>query len=570
MDRRGSGQHSGQTRHPLAGESASSCIRSPTPSIFNEVKANFSVCSGIRRECTRVVAGGRSPTRRAAGDLARPRAIVSGVLLGAGLGAVALGGALSVWGRAFSAGLWLQATGAVGISVAGFWALGSQAALGDTFTSSFVPRFGVDGLSGLFLGILGLIAAPALVFSVRYLRPSPHGRAVGALTALFVLALALVLCARDPLTFLAGWESMTLVPAVVILVSRGADRRARKTVFTYLAVTHLGGAGTWVAILLLAHAGAIGGHTTIASGSGLQTAIAVVGARRDGDEGRGDAAARVAAARAPDRAGARLGADERRDDQGRDLRAGARARRMGRRAAGLVRRARPCGRRALCARRRRVRAVRARPQASARAALDREHRDHRAGHRRKPRAACARRRYLGGVRTRRSAAPLREPRGLQGVALPRCGRVRARCRLARDRPARRPPPPHAVVGWCLPGRSDGDRGPAAAERLRLGVADAAGADPRSALRPHRRRRCRRARARRARRDGGSRGVLLRESRRPRAARRSRERRRSPPQRSRRFRCALHSSSSPSPALRSASLPASCSARSSAWRPGRPP
>jgi hydrogenase-4 component B len=200
---------------------------------------------------------------------------VTGVLLVAGLGAIALGGALSIWGRVFSAGLWLQATGAVGISVAGFWALGSQAALGDTFSSSLVPRLGVDGLSGLFLGILGLIAAPALVFSVRYLRPSPQGRTVGALTALFVLVLALVLCARDPLTFLAGWESMTLVPAVVILVSRGADRRARKIVFTYLAVTHLGGAGTWVAILLLAHAGAIGGHTTIASGSGLQTAIAL-------------------------------------------------------------------------------------------------------------------------------------------------------------------------------------------------------------------------------------------------------------------------------------------------------
>ncbi len=198
---------------------------------------------------------------------------MNGVLLGAGLSAIALGGALSVPRRTFSAGLWLQATGAVGVSIAGFWALGSRAVLGDPFTNSFVPRLGVDGLSGLFLGILGLIAAPALVFSVRYLRPSPNGRAVAALTALFVLVLALVLCARDPLTFLAGWESMTLVPAVLILVSRGADRRARKTVFTYLAMTHLGGAGTWVAILLLAHAGEIGGHTTITSGSGLQTAI---------------------------------------------------------------------------------------------------------------------------------------------------------------------------------------------------------------------------------------------------------------------------------------------------------
>ena len=75
------------------------------------------------------------------------------------------------------------------------------------------------------------------------------------LTAAFVLALALVLCARDPLTFLAGWELMTLLPAAVILVARGATRASRQTVFSYLAVTHLGGVGTWVAILLLADAG---------------------------------------------------------------------------------------------------------------------------------------------------------------------------------------------------------------------------------------------------------------------------------------------------------------------------
>jgi hydrogenase-4 component B len=200
---------------------------------------------------------------------------VIGILLGAGLCAVAVGGALGLWRRAFVASLWLQAAGAAGLAVAGFSAFGAQTVLGDGFSSAFAPRLGVDGLSAFFLGVLGLIAAPALVFSVRYLRPSARSRVIGALTALFVLALALVFCARDPLTFLAGWESMTLIPAVVILVSRAADRRARQTVFTYLSVTHLGGAGTWVAILLLAHAGAIGGNATIASGSGLQIAIAL-------------------------------------------------------------------------------------------------------------------------------------------------------------------------------------------------------------------------------------------------------------------------------------------------------
>ena len=86
--------------------------------------------------------------------------------------------------------------------------------------------------------------------------------------------MALVVCARDPITFLLGWELMTLLPAVVILVGRGGDEPSRHTVFTYVAITHLGGAGTWIAVLLLAHAGAIGGSSAVESGSGLQIAIA--------------------------------------------------------------------------------------------------------------------------------------------------------------------------------------------------------------------------------------------------------------------------------------------------------
>ncbi len=192
-----------------------------------------------------------------------------------GLSAIALGGLLSISRMMFRAGLIVQALGAVAVGVAGFWELGSRTPLGEGFTNVFAPRFGVDGLSGFFLGTLGLIAAPVLVFSLRYLEATRRGRATAALTAAFVLAMALVFCARDPLTFLAGWELMTLIPAAVILVARSADRRSRKAVFVYLAVTHLGGAGTWIAVLLLAHAGAIGDPLAISSGSGLQIAIAL-------------------------------------------------------------------------------------------------------------------------------------------------------------------------------------------------------------------------------------------------------------------------------------------------------
>jgi hydrogenase-4 component B len=198
-----------------------------------------------------------------------------GAILAVGLGAVAFGGVLTAPRATFRLGLGIQAAGAFVLCAAGFLVLAAGSRLGYGFTSALRPRLGVDGLSGFFLGTLGLIAGPALVFSWGYLEPSRRGRTVGVLTAALVLVLAGVFCARDPVTLLSGWELMTLIPAAVILVARAADRLARRTVFVYLAVTHLGGVGTWVAVLLLARAGAIGGSSAISSGSGLQTGIAL-------------------------------------------------------------------------------------------------------------------------------------------------------------------------------------------------------------------------------------------------------------------------------------------------------
>jgi hydrogenase-4 component B len=200
---------------------------------------------------------------------------VIGAFLVTGLSAVALGGALTVRRVLLTAGLAVQAAGAGVLAVSGFWELGAASPVGAAFTSALTVRVGVDQLSGLFLGTLGLVAAPALVFSTRYLQQSARGRVVGGLTSVFLLALELAISAREPLTVLAGWELMTLSSAAVILVSRSADRESRQTVFSYLAVTHLGGVGTWVAVLLLAHAGAIGHPGAIASGSGVQIAIAL-------------------------------------------------------------------------------------------------------------------------------------------------------------------------------------------------------------------------------------------------------------------------------------------------------
>ena len=200
---------------------------------------------------------------------------MTGAALALGLTAVAVGGFGCLLRQTFRAALYLQALGALVVAVAGFWGLAHGTVIGDGFSSGFSPELGVDGLSWFFLGTLGLVSAPASLYSVSYLEPTSRGRAIGALGAAFVLAIALVFCARDAVTFLLGWELMTLIPATVILVARNADRRSRRTVFTYLGITHLAGAGTWIAVLLLAGAGAIGGSSAIASGSGLQIAIAL-------------------------------------------------------------------------------------------------------------------------------------------------------------------------------------------------------------------------------------------------------------------------------------------------------
>jgi hydrogenase-4 component B len=199
---------------------------------------------------------------------------MTGMVLAVSLTLIGLGGVLCASRRSWVMGLVLQACGAGGVGLVGFWVLATGHTLGAPFTDSWYPRIGVDGLTGLFLGTLGLVAAPALAFSVPYLR-ARAGRSIGALTAVFLLMMVLVLCARDPLTLLLAWELMTLVPAMIILVARGADSVARRTVFTYVAVTHLGGVGTWIAVILLARHGAMGAHVPVASGSALQACIAV-------------------------------------------------------------------------------------------------------------------------------------------------------------------------------------------------------------------------------------------------------------------------------------------------------
>jgi len=195
-------------------------------------------------------------------------------LVATGLAGLVAGGALSAFPGRLAPGLWLQAAGALAFGAAGAWTLCAGGTWGSPFTSALSPGAGIDGLTGVFLVTLALVACPALAFATSYVPATAAGRATGGLGALFLLSLIGVLCARDALSFLFFWELMTLVPAALILTGN-ASESARHTVFTYVAITHLGGAGTWIALLLLAHEGAIGNPTAIREGSGAQAVIAV-------------------------------------------------------------------------------------------------------------------------------------------------------------------------------------------------------------------------------------------------------------------------------------------------------
>lgn len=190
------------------------------------------------------------------------------LVVGAAL--VAAGMPLSAARRA-SAALTAQIAGALLLIAGSVAVLAQGGTVGAGFHSDVHPSLGLDGLSAFFVIVVAAGAVPPLMFARDSLVASRARRPLAALSAAFVLALLGVLAARDLTTFLACWELMTLVPATAILIAR-RDALVRRAVFVYLAITHLGGAGVWISMLVLAHEGALGGQL---SPGGPQTLVIV-------------------------------------------------------------------------------------------------------------------------------------------------------------------------------------------------------------------------------------------------------------------------------------------------------
>jgi hydrogenase-4 component B len=197
------------------------------------------------------------------------------LLVSVGLTLLVTGALAPIVPRTPRAAIALQAAGIALLGVGGALVLFGAPAFGVAFGSSLDPGLGVDGLTGFFLATLALVAVPAAIYARSYLAGVPRSRALVGLFGLFLLALVGFVMARDPSSFLACWELMTLVPAAAILVGR-SDADVRHAVFVYLAVTHLGGAGVWICVLALAHYGAMSEPAALAAqGAGVQALIIV-------------------------------------------------------------------------------------------------------------------------------------------------------------------------------------------------------------------------------------------------------------------------------------------------------
>jgi hydrogenase-4 component B len=122
--------------------------------------------------------------------------------------------------------------------------------------SGFSFGFSLDAVGAWFLLVLSIVALPIAVYSIGYVAdPQVRGRAVFIGVGLNVLlgSVELVLAASDVITFLFGWELMTLATAALVATEHH-ERDNRRAAYVYLVMAHVGTGGLIAGFLILATA----------------------------------------------------------------------------------------------------------------------------------------------------------------------------------------------------------------------------------------------------------------------------------------------------------------------------
>ena len=183
-----------------------------------------------------------------------PESVLLAVMLFAyPAGAFAALGARGAPGRALVAGCGLA--GALGGLGLGAVCLGSGRA--PAFTALFLPLTGftlrIDGLSGFFLIVIGVVGAAVTVYGFGY-SAAYEGRyslrLLGAMLNVLLLSLSVQVMADNALTFLMAWEAMSLSAYLMVLTEHDQPGTVRAAHW-YIALTHAGFAALLAMFLLL-------------------------------------------------------------------------------------------------------------------------------------------------------------------------------------------------------------------------------------------------------------------------------------------------------------------------------
>ncbi len=114
--------------------------------------------------------------------------------------------------------------------------------------------FHLDGLSALFVLLIGGIGALVLLYSSRYLRGHPDAARGQLFLTLFMLSMLGLVLADDVVLLFVFWE-LTTITSYLLIGFENEKPGARRAALQALLVTGTGGLALLVGLLLLAHIG---------------------------------------------------------------------------------------------------------------------------------------------------------------------------------------------------------------------------------------------------------------------------------------------------------------------------
>lgn len=127
--------------------------------------------------------------------------------------------------------------------------------------------FGVDPLSAVFLVAILVVGAASAVYGRGYMRYDRDTIAwpSHACFAFEVVALALVVCARSLIGFMAAWELMA-IGSFLLVITEHHHAEARRAGYIYMVVTHAGTLALFALFAVLARGGADWSFASLAAG----------------------------------------------------------------------------------------------------------------------------------------------------------------------------------------------------------------------------------------------------------------------------------------------------------------